>query len=76
VNLPKEYHLQHKMFLRKDDLSDQHGEEDLDLYESIHNSKRHPIFLTVAHIVLEVYLWLGNKYTKEFVEMDLCTVLI
>jgi hypothetical protein len=27
------------------------------------------------NIVLEVYLWLGNKYEKEFVEMDLCKVL-
>jgi len=26
-------------------------------------------------IVLEVYLWLGNKYEKEFVELDLCQVL-
>jgi hypothetical protein len=27
-------------------------------------------------VVLEVYQWLGNKYEKEFVEMDLCRVLI
>jgi hypothetical protein len=27
-------------------------------------------------LVLEVYQWLGNKYEKEFIEMDLCKVLI
>ena len=27
-------------------------------------------------IVLETYLWLGNRYTEAFVEKDLCKVLI
>ena len=27
-------------------------------------------------LVLEVYLWLGNKYDKVFIEMDNCTVLM
>ena len=27
-------------------------------------------------LVLEVYQWLGNKYEREFIEMDLCKVLI
>ena len=30
----------------------------------------------IGSIVLEVYLWLANKYSKQFVEMDLCLVMI
>jgi positive regulator of sigma E activity len=49
-------------------------EEDLQLYEEIHNSKSHMIVNTF--LVLEVYNWLANKYEKEFIEKDLCQVLI
>ncbi len=61
----------HTMFNRDTDIQP-YTESDLDLYENIHNSKS---LLLTFPIVLEVYLWLGNKYEKEFVEKDLCLVL-
>jgi hypothetical protein len=34
------------------------------------------IILKYFVIVLEVYYWLANKYEKEFIEKELCQVLI
>ena len=30
----------------------------------------------IIDLVLEVYLWLSNKYQQAFVEVDLCKLLI
>lgn len=61
--------MEHRVFNRN---PEEAKEEDLEMYEGIHNSK----CITFNCIVLEVYQWLGNKYEKEFIEMDLCKVLI
>ena len=42
VLLPKEYHMGHTMFNRNTEV-DPYGENDLDLYESIHNGKKYYI---------------------------------
>lgn len=57
----------------EDLLGGTYGESDLDFYEGIHNSKY--LSLILLYLVLEVYLWLGNKFDKEFVEMELCLVM-
>jgi len=69
--LPKEYHLGHKIFNRPEG---EYREDDLEMYEGIHNGNS--FCRNCFYIVLEVYQWLGNKYEREFVEMDLCRVLI
>ncbi|CDW83196.1 atp-dependent rna helicase mitochondrial-like [Stylonychia lemnae] len=42
---------------------EQYNENDLEVFERIHN-------------ILEVYLWLSNKYPQAFVETDLCNILV
>ena len=40
-----------------------YGEDDLEQLENIHN-------------MLEVYLWLANKYEEEFIEKDIAIILV
>ena len=50
MQLPKEYHIGHKIFNKT---GDEYLEEDLEMYEGIHNGK--VFYLVYLLIVLEVY---------------------